>query len=61
MNSPKTVNPQTTTDCSGRQTPRRCFVTRTTDGCEYISEFDDSQTAAVKTTVKYPDGREQSW
>lgn len=41
--------------------PRRCMVTKTTDGCEYISEFDDQHTAAVRHTIKYPDGREFSW
>ncbi len=47
----------------GRQCrwPRRCVIQRTTDGYEYISEFDDYSTAAVRTTVKTPDGREYSW
>jgi hypothetical protein len=44
-----------------RTWPRHCIVTKTTDGCEYISEFDDYSTAPVRTTVRMPDGREYSW
>lgn len=41
--------------------PRRCFRTVTTDGTEYIAEFDDQQTAAVRHTITTPDGQRQEW
>lgn len=40
---------------------RRCFTSQTTDGCTYIAEFDDNQTAAVRHTVIHPDGRTYAW
>lgn len=40
---------------------RRCFRTVTTDGTEYIAEFDDTSTAAVRHTMTRPDGTQQQW
>ena len=42
-------------------TPRRVFVTKSTDGTEYIAEFDDHSTAAVRHTSIAPDGRISTW
>lgn len=41
--------------------PRRCWRTVTTDGCEYIAEFDDQQTTALRNTLIHPDGRTEQW
>lgn len=40
---------------------RRCWRSVTTDGTEYIAEFDEQQTAAVRHTVISPDGQRQEW
>ena len=42
-------------------TARRCMRTVTTDGCEYIAEFDDQSTAAVQHMLIHPDGRIEQW
>jgi len=41
--------------------PRRCVVTKTTDGSEYVAEFDDNQTAAIRHRHTDMFGRVTTW
>ena len=41
--------------------PRRCTSTKLTDGTEYIAEFDDHSTNAIRHIMIRPDGTRTSW
>ena len=57
------ISETTTSAIRPCETPqvRRCFRTKTTDGTEYIAEFDDNQTAAVRHTVIHTDGKTETY